>query len=95
MDADSFDVIDRSLVSRRRGLTLAAEGLLAPAVPAEDMKKKRKTCKAPQTKCGKQCVDLTTDTAHCGACGVKCQAGLPCTDGGLRRDQRHLLDRPG
>ena len=27
------------------------------------------------------CVDLQTDTAHCGGCGFACRAGVSCIDG--------------
>jgi hypothetical protein len=34
-----------------------------------------------ETQCGAECVDLATDTDHCGSCTVSCAAGQHC-DGG-------------
>jgi hypothetical protein len=33
------------------------------------------------TPCGEGCVDLTSDSDNCGACGTKCSAGQECTNG--------------
>ncbi len=37
-------------------------------------------CPAEQT-CGEQCVDLLTDSTHCGACGEACPEGQSCEEG--------------
>jgi hypothetical protein len=39
------------------------------------------TCPTGQTSCGGACVDLATDTLHCGACNVSCSAGATCSAG--------------
>jgi hypothetical protein len=39
------------------------------------------TCQAPMTMCSGQCVDTTTDSANCGACGVICDYGHTCARG--------------
>jgi pectate lyase C len=40
------------------------------------------TCSsASEELCDGECVDLTSDTSHCGACGVACAAGQSCEDG--------------
>jgi hypothetical protein len=38
-------------------------------------------CAEGYTKCGDSCVSLATDSAHCGACGTQCEAGVPCYSG--------------
>ena len=38
----------------------------------------------PDTCCGGQCVDVTTDAAHCGECGNACEDGTGCDDGTCR-----------
>jgi hypothetical protein len=35
-------------------------------------------CQGLQERCGSKCVDLTSDTANCGACGNACGAGALC-----------------
>jgi len=39
-------------------------------------------CPAGLTVCASRCVDLSGDTANCGACGNACPAGFSCTQGG-------------
>ena len=39
------------------------------------------TCVSGQTACGNSCVDLTSDSAHCGSCGSACEAGRICQAG--------------
>jgi hypothetical protein len=36
------------------------------------------SCVAPQVACGEKCVDLTSDPAHCGACGAACVGDEKC-----------------
>lgn len=38
-------------------------------------------CAAGSTACGGECVTVTSDNAHCGACGNVCPAGAPCEGG--------------
>lgn len=53
-------------------------------------------CPAPQTACNGVCVDLASDSVHCGACGATCEGGLTCHDGacvaGCVVDGRFLAD---
>ncbi|MEM9190527.1 MAG: hypothetical protein AAGF12_15185 [Myxococcota bacterium] len=44
---------------------------LAPRVQCDDTK----------AQCGGTCVDLETDPAHCGGCGIGCAPGEPCRGG--------------
>lgn len=38
------------------------------------------SCEPPFESCGEDCVDISSDPAHCGACDVSCGEGL-CTNG--------------
>ncbi len=38
-------------------------------------------CPTGQARCGPACVDLSSDTQHCGACGRVCPAGVACRAG--------------
>lgn len=38
-------------------------------------------CREGLTTCGGQCVDISTDHAHCGSCGHACAAGVQCVSG--------------
>lgn len=38
-------------------------------------------CFLPYFMCGATCVDLSTDSANCGACSNACAPGQPCTNG--------------
>ena len=38
-------------------------------------------CKTGLSVCGSECVDLSSDAAHCGSCGHPCLAGDGCLDG--------------
>jgi hypothetical protein len=42
------------------------------------------TCAAPQTVCGNQCVDLSSDNTNCGACGNTCTKAQHCVSGGCQ-----------
>ena len=96
MDADRFDALARGIAraaSRRTLLRTAALALAAPlARPAEDAAAKRqcsfsrcggrRRCCSGLTCCGGDCVDLTWNQFHCGACGTACDlAGETCRDG--------------
>jgi hypothetical protein len=50
-------------------------------VQASAKKKKKKACKGGKTRCGKRCVDLRTNSAHCGACGNGCGEDGSCQGG--------------
>jgi endoglucanase len=39
------------------------------------------TCGAGLDSCNNQCVDLKSDSSHCGACGTACGAGRTCSNG--------------
>lgn len=41
-------------------------------------------CEPGAASCGGSCVDLTTETAHCGACGRRCGRGQLCIGGVCR-----------
>ncbi len=38
-------------------------------------------CAAPRRMCGTECVDVSSNNRHCGACGKDCGAAAVCTDG--------------
>jgi len=38
-------------------------------------------CASPRTVCGSQCVDLSSDTRHCGECNERCDDGAFCSMG--------------
>jgi len=38
-------------------------------------------CAAERAPCGQQCLDLTTDPANCGGCGIPCATGQSCQAG--------------
>lgn len=89
MHHTAFDLVLRESARRvpRRGLlglaaSLAGLAQLNPAAEARrKRRKKRKKCKGGTSKCGKQCVNLQTDSANCGACGAACTGGRSCTGG--------------
>jgi hypothetical protein len=39
------------------------------------------TCRAGFVRCNDECVDLSTDSQHCGMCDRDCDEELPCGDG--------------
>jgi hypothetical protein len=39
------------------------------------------TCKPSEMECGGTCVDVSSDAANCGACGMACGSGSPCCAG--------------
>lgn len=39
-------------------------------------------CDEGQTCCGRTCVDVSSESAHCGGCGQSCDAAASCEDGG-------------
>ncbi len=50
-------------------------------VPDVTTKDDGAVCAAPQSDCGGRCVDLMTDNAACGACGVACSESESCRAG--------------
>src|SRR5260370_6029454 len=40
------------------------------------------SCPSNLTSCGLLCPDIRTDRINCGGCGVACQIGQDCFDGG-------------
>lgn len=38
-------------------------------------------CRIPLAACSRRCVDVQTDRANCGSCGVRCGAGAECVGG--------------
>lgn len=85
MDDRGFDDLVRRATrasSTRRGALL---GVLAALAGGVGVAEGRKSCATGLTRCkvGKQkrCVDLSTDSAHCGACGAACAAGETCQGG--------------
>lgn len=84
MEIDRFDQFVRSLAAsatRRLALGgLAGAGFLPllgrqAGEKAGAKKKKKKKCRNGKKRCGKQCVNLATNAAHCGACGRVCPSG--------------------
>jgi len=64
-------LIDRSAI--RGGIV--ADAAIDASRPDEDT---GSTCGPSQTACGESCVDLTSDSANCGACGAACPADRAC-----------------
>jgi hypothetical protein len=97
MDGSHVDNLARLLStrgSRRGGLAGVVTGALSLlALRAEETaakkgkgkRKKRKksslSCPSGYSACGQQCVDLTDNTQHCGACFVVCSPGKVCCGG--------------
>lgn len=86
MHDEVFDQVIRQGVRSvpRRGVFGLAASLVAVAAgstASTAKRKKRKKCRNGNTKCGKTCFNLKTDSANCGACGVVCPAGQVCTSG--------------
>lgn len=92
MDDIRFDALARCLGSRRSLLAGVAVALSAAPVSVAARKgrkkkdKKPKKCQPGFTRCagstGKStCVELQTDTTHCGACGKACPSDQTCVAG--------------
>ncbi|MDF1562486.1 MAG: hypothetical protein P1V51_05555 [Deltaproteobacteria bacterium] len=63
------------------GILFALSLLFSTACPRED----EGPCEAGRELCGSICVDLQTDSAHCGACGEVCSAPETCGAGSCQR----------
>ncbi len=50
-------------------------------VQASGKKNAKKRCKGGKSRCGRRCVDLQTNSAHCGACGNGCGEDGSCQGG--------------
>jgi hypothetical protein len=50
-------------------------------VQASRKKRRKKKCKGGTAKCGKQCVNTTSDEENCGTCGHACGARTTCCSG--------------
>lgn len=86
MDGAQFDriVLHVASTAPRRLVISGIAGLLMTRVlhrEGDARKKARKKCKKGKKRCGKQCFDLLTNAANCGACGVACPSGKVCRDG--------------
>ena len=64
------------MTSARLLLGSAALLLLLPGCPDTGV-----LCSEGLSACGESCVDLASERAHCGACGVACAAGQLCAEG--------------
>jgi len=53
--------------------------VLTTATPAPATKPV--VCAADRVKCNNTCVDLRSDSMHCGLCGVECEKGQFCLNG--------------
>jgi hypothetical protein len=70
-------------VVRRRGVialgwVLSRCGADTADTPAQDAAVEATPCEAPQAPCAGACVNLLTDTRHCGRCGNACLSGEVC-----------------
>lgn len=85
MDHLRFDTITRVIGSRRSlvGAVVAAMTLATGSRPETfaKKKKKKKPCKGGTIKCGKVCVNASTDPQNCGGCGTRCGNGQACASG--------------
>jgi hypothetical protein len=68
---------------RDTGHSCAANAQCCSGVCGPKDSRGRRTCACPPgaSECGRDCVDLTTDPRHCGACGNRCPAGSACNGG--------------
>ncbi len=95
MDPTRFDSLTRALhqppgsSATRRGLLLSLGSALVaftmqPLADIAARKRKKNRCRGSKknlTFCyGAGCRDLSTDPAHCGRCGLACEAGQTCVD---------------
>ncbi|MDF3043475.1 MAG: Stigma-specific protein Stig1 [Thermomicrobiales bacterium] len=94
MNAHAFDALVRALRHRgsRRaasalvfGIATALGGMVAPPRSTlarhEGRKKRKQRCRGRKRRCGRRCVDTTTNPCHCGRCGNRCQFNGVCVDG--------------
>ena len=85
--ADAEASTRRSTICRPGGYQCTRDGQCChgrcKSIATPGTRRVRLVCACPsgQTLCGTRCVDLDTDTRHCGACGRRCRAGESCCDG--------------
>src|SRR5262245_19933620 len=88
MDGDRFDTFSRKLASglSRRGLIKTVAGVggllaLFESAPAAAKRCSKSCTKEGDRCCAGACVDTTTDTDNCGACGNACEPYEHCKGG--------------
>ncbi|WP_224244613.1 hypothetical protein [Hyalangium gracile] len=72
--------MEQTTAPRWLALTVAAFGLLLSGCPDEGVE-----CGEGLTECSGECVDLTSSTTDCGACGVACGPEQVCSQGSCQR----------
>ena len=72
---DIVNVASRSV----RFLVVASVALATPSCRTSLFDDELGACAAPETRCGEQCVDTTSDGANCGGCGIDCGPGRLCS----------------
>ncbi|WP_437614068.1 MXAN_6577-like cysteine-rich protein [Sorangium sp. So ce834] len=58
-----------------------AAAVLASVASCSDGGPSTNVCVAPATQCDGICVDTSSNTSHCGACGTACSSGQVCSAG--------------
>ncbi|WP_437319946.1 MXAN_6577-like cysteine-rich protein [Sorangium sp. So ce385] len=58
-----------------------AAAVLASVASCSDGGPTTNVCVAPETQCDGVCVDTSTSSSHCGACGTTCSSGQVCSAG--------------
>jgi hypothetical protein len=83
-EADQGDASTDDLVSTIEASLgeepVATDGVASEAADGDDSISES-GCGPGTTDCGSGCVDFTTDSANCGACGVACAVGTVCSMG--------------
>jgi hypothetical protein len=82
MEADRFDRIAQSLVTKRRSVLsgLLALGFTALVPDLATNVAGAKKCKGGKKRCNGTCVSIKSDPNNCGACGTSC-GSFPCYHG--------------
>jgi hypothetical protein len=79
---------DGGVTPTDNGVTPTDNGVVAPTdngvVTPTDNGVVTPTCAAPRMICDGACVDVRTDIANCGACGLECVTGQFCAGGACR-----------
>jgi parallel beta-helix repeat protein len=66
------------------------EATISPTIPPASNCTRNLSCKNQICNC--MCTDLNNDNANCGACGVTCPRGQPCSNGACSYQVRSLED---